>query len=212
MICPSCGSQLPDGTDFCPNCGSVIPADMANEASAKPAFNVNDAIFNGSSNNTYSTPTVPAKSSSIGSSGTIVGIIIAVIIIAMLGIYLGMNAKYMGTYKFDSIVYTYDGQEYKYTATDAGMTGDEFKLSVGLFNRITVIEEGNKATGKVKFNGDTVEISDSQGTIKGKYDKNEKTISISLSELMEYASSSDLSASDRQILMMYDDIVIIFKK
>ena len=103
MICPSCGSQLPDGTDFCPNCGSVIPADMANEASAKPAFNVNDAIFNGSSNNTYSTPTVPAKSSSIGSSGTIVGIIIAVIIIAMLGIYLGMNAKYMGTYKFDSI-------------------------------------------------------------------------------------------------------------
>lgn len=208
MICPSCGSQLPDGTDFCPNCGSVIPADAANAA---PAFNVNDAVFNGASS-AYTTPSAPAKKSS---SGAIVGIIAAVVVVALLAIYFIMNGKYMGTYQVDSMTITYMGETITLTGADLGISGDEMKITVGMFNKVTVVSDGSKGSGKIKFSGDTVELSDSQATIKGKYDKDAKTISISFTELAKYVSSSDLTADEQQtleMLNMFDDVTIVFKK
>lgn len=209
MICPSCGSQLPDGTDFCPNCGTVIPADQQNAA---PSFNPNAAIFNGAANNEPVISSVPAKKSS---SGAVIGIAIAIIVVAALVVYFAMNAKYMGTYEIDSMTITYMGETMTLSGADLGLTGDEMKITVGMFNKVTIVSEGDKGSGKIKFSGDNVELSDSEVTIKGKYDKKEKTISISFSEFTKYLSSSDLSADEQSTLEMlntFDDITLVFKK
>lgn len=209
MICPSCGSQLPDGTDFCPNCGSVIPADQQNAA---PAFNPNAAIFNGAASNEPVMSSVPAKKSS---SGAIIGIAVAVLVVAALVVYFAINAKYMGTYQIDSMTITYMGETMTLSGSDLGITGDEMKITVGMFNKVTLVSDGQKGSGKIKFSGDTVELSDSEVTIKGKYDKKEKTISIPFSEFTKYISSSDLSADEQstlEMLNMFDDITLTFKK
>ncbi|MBQ9277819.1 MAG: zinc ribbon domain-containing protein [Lachnospiraceae bacterium] len=209
MTCPSCGSQLPDGTDFCPNCGSVIPADSANVA---PAFNVNDAVFNGASNNAYSAPAAPAKKSS---SGAIIGIVCAVAVLVLVGVYFLINGKYMGTYNIDSMTITYMGETMTLSGSDLGISGDEMQIVVGMFNKVTLVSDGSKGSGKIKFSGDTVELSDSEITIKGKYDKDAKTITIPFSEFTKYLSSSDLSASDQQALEMFnmfDEVTLVFKK
>ena len=207
MTCPSCGSQLPDGTDFCPNCGNVIPADSANTA---PAFNPNDVVFSGANNDSYSS--APAKNNS---SGAIVGIIVAVAVIAFIAVYFVLNGKYMGTYEIDSMIITYQGQTQTLSGSELGISGDEMKITVGLFNKVTVVSSGSKGTGKIKFSGDTVTLSDSEVSFKGKYDKDAKTISFPFSEFTKYLSSSDLSAEDQQtleMLNMLDEITIVFKK
>lgn len=207
MTCPSCGSQLPDGTDFCPNCGNVIPADSANTA---PAFNPNDVVFSGANNDSYSS--APAKKNS---SGAIVGIIVAVAVIAFIAVYFVLNGKYMGTYQIDSMIITYQGETMTLSGSDLGISGDEMKITVGLFNKVTVVSNGSKGTGKIKFSGDTVTLSDSEVSFKGKYDKDAKTISIPFSEFTKYLSSSDLSAEDQQtldMLNMFDEITLVFKK
>ncbi len=208
MICPSCGSQLPDGTDFCSNCGSVIPADQQNAA---PSFNPNDVIFNGASNN-QPIASAPAKKSS---SGAIIGIVIAVLVIAALGIYFAINAKYMGTYEIDSMTITYMGETMTLSSSDLGITGSEMQITVGMFNKVTLVSDGQKGSGKIKFSGNSVELSDSEVTIKGTYDKDAKTISIPFSEFTKYLSSSDLSADEQstlEMLNMFDEITLTFKK
>ncbi|MBO6114351.1 MAG: zinc ribbon domain-containing protein [Lachnospiraceae bacterium] len=212
MTCPSCGSQLPDGTDFCPNCGSVIPADSANAA---PAFNVNDAIFNGGSSDSFASPNAPVAPAKKSSGGMIIGIVAAVAVIALVGIYFLLNGKYMGTYNIDSMTITYQGETMTLSSSDLGISGDEMQIVVGMFNKVTLVSDGSKGSGKIKFSGDTVTLSDSEITIKGTYDKKAKTITIPFSEFTKYLTSSDLSDSDQQALdmfNMFDEVTLVFKK
>ena len=207
MICPSCGSQLPDGTDFCPNCGNVIPAGSTNTA---PAFNPNDVVFSGANSQSYSS--APAKQNS---NGAFVAIVCAIAVIAFVAIFFFTSGKYMGTYEIDSMILTYQGETRTLSGSDLGISGDEMKITVGLFNKVTVVSSGNKGTGKIKFSGDKVTLSDSEVSFTGTYDKDAKTISIPFSEFTKYISSSDLSAQEQQtleMLNMFDEIILVFKK
>ncbi|MBQ8923772.1 MAG: zinc ribbon domain-containing protein [Lachnospiraceae bacterium] len=203
MICPSCGSDCPDGSALCPNCG----ADLMDSGNVQPTYNVNDALFNGGGS--ASTPAAPPKKKN-GAMGAIIAVIAIVAIVAVVLLFGGV--KYMGTYKFDSMVYTLAGEEYVVSASDIGATGDDYKLTIGLFGRSTLTSDGQKGNYQVKFNGNDVTIKASDGEIAAKYDSSAKTISFSLTELMKYADSNAFSADDLALLSMFDDIQIILKK
>lgn len=207
MICPSCGSNCPDGSVLCPNCGGDLMETSSNNV--QPTFNVNDALFNGGGPSQPITSSAPVKKSN-GALGAIIAVIAIIAVVAVVLFFGGV--KYMGTYKFDSMVYTYMGQEYTVTAAEIGATGDDYKLSVGLFGRSTLTSSGQKSTYTVKFKGSDVTIKAIDGDIPAKYDSSNKTISFSLTELLQYADSSTVSSDDLAMLSMFDDIQIILKK
>lgn len=204
MNCPFCGANLPDGTDFCSNCGQVITPTQSSNPSG---FNPNAAIFNGVSNNApyQASPAVPAKKS----NGAVIGAIVAVLVVVGVVLFILTNCKYIGNYSFYGIKMTYMGQEMTFTADELGMSSEDAKLSVGLFNKASFTFEGKKYTGKLKVKGKDVEIIGSDGTLDGIFDKDEKTISIILpkDELM-----ASLSSEEAAMMSYFEDFQLIFKK
>ena len=123
--------------------------------------------------------------------------------------------EYAGEYKIDSMVITYQGETMTLSSSELGLTGEEMKIIVDANGNLTIVSDGSEGTGTIKFNGTDVTLSDSDVNIKGKYDKDAKTISISFSEFTKYLLASDLSSQDQQTLdtlNMFDDVVLVFKK
>ena len=142
--------------------------------------------------------------------GAIIAVIAIVAVVAVV-LFAG-GVKYMGTYKFDSMVYNYLGDDITVSASDIGATGDEYKLSVGLFGKSTLTSDGEKYSYTVKIKGSDVTIKAKDGTIHATYDSSNKTISFSLVELMNSVDTSSMSADDLSLLSMFDDITIVLKK
>ncbi|MBQ9199789.1 MAG: zinc ribbon domain-containing protein [Lachnospiraceae bacterium] len=205
MNCPFCGADLPEGSDFCPSCGQVITPEQSQ--SNQTGFNVNNAIFNGASNTSYQ-PAAPAPAKK-SNSGSIIGIVVALLVVVAVGLFIFTNCKYIGNYKFYGMKMTYMGQTMTFTASDMGMSSDAAKLSVGLFNRATFDFNGDKSTGKLTVKGSDVTLEGSDGTLYGTFDKSEKTISINLPK-DELAKT--MSESDAAMLEYFDDIQLVFKK
>ncbi|MBQ9234265.1 MAG: zinc-ribbon domain-containing protein [Lachnospiraceae bacterium] len=229
MTCPSCGSQLPDGTDFCPNCGSVIPSDgfnnTGNAYQQMPNTYPNNGVYNGPDNNPYGNmPQAPKKKLPTAAIAAIVLVIIAAIGVGAFFIVKAIKNQddknavtkaYAGTYVLDSVTITYMGESMTYSSSDMGLNGDDMQIVVGNKGDVTLISDGQQGTGNISFKGDSVEISDSGATIKGTYNMEQKTITIPFAEFLKYISSADLSAEDQQtleMLNMFDEMNVIFKK
>ncbi|MBR1815379.1 MAG: zinc ribbon domain-containing protein [Lachnospiraceae bacterium] len=180
MICPSCGSNCPDGSVICPNCGGDL---METKASVQPTFNVNDALFNGGGNSAPTQPVTPVKKNN-SVMGAVIALI-AVVIIAAVVLFAG-GVKYMGTYKLTSIkadVYG-TGDPIVINIADYGFSEDDFQLKIGLFGRATLIAGNEKDSGTIKYSGNNLTLLSEDGDIPATYDPDNKTIEISMEQYL----------------------------
>lgn len=170
MVCQNCGTQLPDGTPSCPTCGAQFMA--------QPASNPNDALFNQAS---Y-TAAAPAKKNN---TGMIIGIVVALVaivaIVLIAGNLLG-GSEYDGKYKFTSA--TSMGMTFTAEQMEE-MSGDSFDMTLEIKGSKCTLDAKamgyDKASCKIKFDGDTVTLIDGDEELVGTYDADAETITITAS-------------------------------
>ena len=112
----------------------------------------------------------PPKSAIIIGAVALVAIA-AIIVFLFLG---GNTSKYNGTYDLDTVSYL--GMEFP--AED--FTNEEAYIKIK-GDKATLRAEGEDTrTATIKIDGEDVKITDGEDTIKGKYDADEKTITIEM--------------------------------
>lgn len=177
MNCPNCGAEVPAGSVMCPVCGNPVVAQP---------------------NMPYGAPT-PAQPEYMDltpmkkKSSPLIGIIVAIaaIVAVLLVGYFVLGGKYTGTYKLTEVSVS------AYGITES--LGEEELMANGMgnvslkvtFNRCKFKGlESYSLTGPYKFkiSGEKVTITGSDGSIYGKYDKDEKSIT-----LTETADGMDVS-------------------
>lgn len=218
MICPFCGAEVQDGSGFCMSCGNVL-GDQAQAQSTNP---VNDSLFSGNANNMY-TPG-PDYSSPAPAKKSGAGLVIAIIsILAICAVAFGLfwfvfGGKYMGTYSIERVDMTYLGQSMSMSPADMGMSSDAMQIKVGAFNSVKLSSNGkDSGAGKIKFSGDTFTMSDNDISFSGTWNASDKTMTLSVMDLMNLFSDSDLSAmgldsSSKALLDSVEQFDIVFKK
>lgn len=151
MNCPNCGADLPEGSSVCSVCSTPI--------NAAPAYAAE-----------------PAKK-----KPPIVSIVIGVIVVLAAVFCIGffvLGGKYNGTYYLESM--SYAGETL--SASDLGMDDVGLKVSFGKceFVGADSLGLGDSGRSKIKFSGNTVTITDSDGTsISGDFDGDSFTLDAS---------------------------------
>lgn len=167
MVCQNCGTQLPDGTPMCPTCGAQL---MAQQPYMDPNQMFNQAPV----------ASAPVKKNN---TGMIIGIVVAIVaivaIVLVAGNLLG-GGKYDGTYKLtecSSMGMTFTVEEMEQ------MSGQSFQMSIVVKGSKCTLDAKamgyDKASCKIKFDGEDVTLIDGDETMYGTYDADAKTITIS---------------------------------
>ena len=163
MVCQNCGTQLPDGTPSCPTCGAQFFAQQPYDDA--PAYSA-----------------APAKKSN---TGLIIGIVVAIVaviaIVLVLSNLLG-GSKYDGKYKLTACASM--GMEFTIEQMEA-MSGESFDMTLEVKGSKCTLDAKamgyDKASCKIKFDGDTVTLIEDGEELVGTYDADAKTITISAS-------------------------------
>ncbi len=172
MVCQNCGTQLPDGTPMCPTCGAQL---MAQQPYMDPNQMFNQAPV----------AAAPAKKSNTGMIIGIVAAIVAIVAIVLVaGKLLGGSGggKYNGTYKLTectSMGMTFTVEEMEQ------MSGQSFQMSIIVKGSKCTLDAKSmgydKASCKIKFDGEDVTLIDGDETLYGTYDAEAETITITSS-------------------------------
>ncbi len=182
MVCPNCGTQVPDGTGFCTTCGAQMPMADPNAGYANP----NDALFN--QQPYQAAPAAPAKSSKTGMIVGIAAAVVAVALIIFFVVKLVGGGKYNGTYEF----YSFSGFGMTYTAEELEeQSGQKMDMTLVVKNgKCTLNAEAmgvsDSGSAKIKFDGDKVTFIDGDEEMYGSYDADEEIITLEI-EGMEMA-------------------------
>ncbi|MBR3833000.1 MAG: zinc ribbon domain-containing protein [Lachnospiraceae bacterium] len=168
MVCQNCGTQLPDGTPACPTCGAQL-------AAQQPYMDPNQ-MFN------QAPAAAPAKKNNTGMIIGIVVAVVAVIAIILVAVNLLGGSEYDGKYKLTSCASM--GMEFTVEQMEA-MSGESFDMTLEVKgSRCTLDAKAmgyDKASCKIKFDGDEVTLIDGDETLVGTYDADAKSITISAS-------------------------------
>lgn len=193
MNCPNCGAILPEGSTFCSSCGFQF-------ASANPNYNMNyeqaqnpfqpnyqqmtqnpyQQAYQQQAQNPYQQPMqnsfnngVQARPAKQMNSSTKIFAIAALLIAAVLIIFLVFSNNHDGNYKCTQI-------------EEDGVVYHETEVDIIYGNHVPVLKvKGNDCSidddhYEISINGDKVKIVAADGTFKGTYDKDEKTITIDI--------------------------------
>lgn len=158
MNCPNCGAQLPDGATFCTACGTPIQQ-AAPDMYAQPE-------------NAYAQPAYEAAQPAAPKSkkGLIGGIIAGVVVLAAILVVLFVFV--LGGGKLDG----------KYVCKDFAAFGMDMYIEIDgdKFTMVSAYEDEKESEeGTVKVDGDKISLTVDGETLDAKYDKKEKTITIS---------------------------------
>ncbi len=169
MVCQNCGTQLPDGTAACPTCGAQLMAQQ-------PYMDPNQALFN------QAPVAAPAKKNNTGMIIGIVAAIVAIVAIVLVAGNLLGGGKYDGKYKLtecSSMGMTFTVEEMEQ------MSGQSFDMTIIIKGSKCTLDAKamgyDKASCKIKFDGEDVTLIDGDETLYGTYDPEAKTITISSS-------------------------------
>ncbi|MBQ9935456.1 MAG: zinc ribbon domain-containing protein [Lachnospiraceae bacterium] len=167
MVCQNCGTQLPDGTPMCPTCGAQL---MAQQPYMDPNQMFNQAPV----------ASAPVKKNN---TGMIIGIVVAIVAIVAIVLVAGKllgGSEYDGTYKLtecSSMGMTFTVEEMEQ------MSGQSFQMSIVVKGSKCTLDAKamgyDKASCKIKFDGEDVTLIDGDETMYGTYDADAKTITIS---------------------------------
>ncbi len=152
MNCPNCGADLPEGSTFCSVCQAPINGSAP----------VNNAMYNAAP--AYAAEPAKKKAPVVG---IIIGVIVALAALFCIGFFV-LGGKHNGTYYLESMSYM---GETLY-ASDLGMEGVGLKVSFGKCEFVGAEDLlGETGRSKIKFSGDEVTITDTDGTsITGEVD------------------------------------------
>ncbi len=167
MICQNCGTQLPDGTPACPTCGAQF---MAQQPYMDPNMPYTAA------------PAAPAKKSNVGLIVGIVAavaiVVIAIVLVKLLGGKDEAKSEYDGNYKLASCAMY--GMEYSVAEMEEMSLGQSFDMTLTVKgNKCTLDAKSmgyDKASCKIKFDGDTVTLIEGDEEMVGTYNADEKSI------------------------------------
>lgn len=167
MVCQNCGTQLPDGTPACPTCGAQL--------AAQPYMDPNQ-MFN-------QAPVVtPVKKNNTGMIIGIVAAIVAIVAIVLVAGNLLGGGKYDGKYKLtecSSMGMTFTVEQME------EMSGQSFDMTIIVKGSKCTLDAKamgyDKASCKIKFDGEDVTLIDGDEELYGIYDAEAKTITISSS-------------------------------
>ncbi|MBR1815380.1 MAG: hypothetical protein IJ763_10905 [Lachnospiraceae bacterium] len=133
--------------------------------------------------------------------------------IAISSDYLPVDTSqaYIGDYKFDSMIYYYQGEALTVTASDIGATGEEYMLSIGMDGVSTLTTDQETYEYNVTIDGDKITIKSTDGVLWATYNEDDRTISLSLIELADSIDTGYTEDYDISFLDLFDDIVMILK-
>ncbi len=156
MNCPNCGADLPEGSVVCSVCAAPI--------NAAPAYVAEPAK--------KKTPVV----------AIIIGVIVILAAVFCVGFFV-LGGRHNGTYYLESMSYAGD----TLSASDLGMDSVGLKVSFGRVEFVGAddLGLGDSGKSKIKFSGDTVTITDSDGTtLSGDFDGDSITLDASGVEMI----------------------------